>query len=52
METYSIVRFYHPSQNKENEIILQGVSLEQAREHCTDDSTKEEGVYFDGYVKE
>ena len=52
METYKIIRFYHPCQNKDNEVILEGVTLKQAQEHCQDDTTKEEGVYFDGYTAE
>ena len=52
METYKIVRFYYPNQNRENEVILEGVTLEQAKEHCQDECTREEGVYFDGYTAE
>jgi hypothetical protein len=52
MKTYKIIRFYYPSQNKENEVILEGITLEQAREHCQDGATKEDGVYFDGYEAE
>lgn len=52
MDTYKIVRFYHPSQNKENEVIKEGLTLEKAQEHCQDDTTQEKGVFFDGYNKE
>jgi len=52
MQTYKIIRFYHPSQDKVYEIILEGVTLEQAQEHCQDDATWEDGVYFDGYTAE
>ena len=44
--------FFYPSTGLENRVILEGVTLEQAQEHCQDDATKEEGVYFDGYTAE
>jgi len=50
MKTYKIIRFYYPSQNKDNEIIQEGLTLQKAQKHCQDDTTKEEGVYFDGYI--
>jgi len=49
---YKIIRFYHPSLYKEPEVIKEGLTLEQAQEHCQRDDTKEEGVYFDGYNEE
>jgi len=52
MKTYEIIRFYAPNQNKENEVILRGLTIEQAKEHCNDESTQEEGIYFDGYNEE
>jgi len=52
METYKIVRFYYPDLNRENEVIETGLSLEEAQAHCQDETTKEDGVYFDGYTKE
>jgi hypothetical protein len=52
MQTYKIIRFYHPSQNKDNETIQEGLTLKQAQKHCQDDNTRVEGVYFDGYTAE
>jgi len=52
MKTYKIIRFFYPSTGLENRVILEGVTLEQAQEHCQDDATKEDGVYFDGYTAE
>ena len=52
METYEIVRFYAPHLNKESEVMQRGLSLEEAQEHCQDESTQQKGVYFDGYRKE
>ena len=50
--TYSIIRFYHPSQDRENEVVQTGLTLEEAQTHCRRHDTKVEGVYFDGYAEE
>jgi hypothetical protein len=52
METYKIVRFFYPSQNRKPRVITSGLSLEDAQRHCNDPKTKKEGVYFDGYTRE
>ena len=52
MSTYKIIRFYSPSQNRIDETIRTGLTLEQARAHCKDPSTREDGVFFDGYTEE
>jgi hypothetical protein len=49
---YNIIRFYHPSLNKESEIVEIGLTLKEAQEHCNDPDTREDGVYFDGYMGE
>ena len=49
---YKVIRFYSPSQDRENKIINTGLTLEEAQEHCSRKDTREEGVYFDGYDKE
>lgn len=51
-KTYSIIRFY---EDGEKEITKQGLSLEEAREHCQGDDTS--GVidgrrFFDGFHAE
>lgn len=52
-ETYKIVRKHfdesHPDHNK---LIKTGLTLEEAQEHCSDDSTHEEGVWMDVYYQE
>ncbi len=51
-DTYKIVRFYYPSQNKRKRTIRTGLTLEQAQAHCNNPKTSKEGVYFDGYYKQ
>ena len=51
-EKYKIVRFYHPSLNKDCEVKRTGLTLKQAREHCKDPRTRKDDVYFDGYTRE
>lgn len=46
--TYKIVRFRFKG---ENEVIRRGLTLEEAREHCNDESTHGDG-WFDGYEEE
>jgi len=52
METYSIIRFYSPADGRENETIKTGLTLEEAQEHCRDECTRQDGVFFDGYSEE
>jgi len=52
METYEIVRFYSPMNGGQNKVLKSGLSLEDAKEHCNDPTTRKEGVYFDGYREE
>ena len=49
METYRIVRFFRTG--KEKEIVKTGLTLEEAKEHCTNVLTSGYG-WFDGYVEE
>ncbi len=51
-DTYKIVRFYDPSQNKRRRTIKTGLTLEQAKAHCNDPKTRKTGVYFDGFAQE
>jgi len=51
METYSITRFYAPHVNKPNETIAEGLTLEEAQEHCQDEDMHT-SEYFDGYDEE
>ncbi len=46
--TYSIVRFTF---NAPSEVIATGLTLEEAQEHCEDESTHGDG-WFDGYRAE
>lgn len=44
---YKIVRMYYDE--RPSETIRRGLTLEQAQRHCRDPSTREKGVWFDGY---
>jgi len=46
-EKYNIVRFY--ASGKKSEVIRRDFTLEQAREWCSREDTREEGKWFDGY---
>lgn len=52
-KTYEIVRKYadnsHPDHDK---VIAKGLSLTEARNHCKDPDTHEEGVWFDCFYEE
>lgn len=52
MGSYKIIRSFHPSLDKEDEVIATGLSLREAQAHCKDPSTRDAGVYFDGYNEE
>ena len=51
METYSIIRSYHPSLDKADKIIKTGLTLEQAQAHCRNPKTRKAGEWFDGYTE-
>lgn len=51
METYSIIRIYHPDLNRRSRIIKKGLTLEEAQEHCQDPRTSTDD-WFDGFEKE
>jgi len=46
--TYKIIRF---RQDGENEVVLTGLTLEEAQAHCEDPGTKGWN-WFDGWTKE
>lgn len=48
-KTYKIIRYYAPGIDEPNKVIETGLTLEEAQKHCQDPTTREEGVYFDGY---
>jgi hypothetical protein len=50
--SYKIVRYYYPTQNKENRVMERGLSLDEAQKHCQDPKTAKKDVYFDGYTEE
>jgi hypothetical protein len=57
MKTYSIIRHYHPAAKREREVIMTGLTLEEAQEHCKREDTHrttgpEKLQYFDGYSEE
>ena len=45
---YNIIRFYADS-NKERKIMYKGLSLDEAKAHCSLESTRLEGVWFEGF---
>ena len=49
-QTYRIVRFYRDADTPK-EVINEGLTLEQAKRHCSDSKTKGED-WFDGFEKE
>lgn len=51
--TYKIVRFYAPHMTEENHDVegMDGLTLEEAQEHCSDPETSGDG-WFDGFQKE
>ena len=49
---YKIIRFYAPTVRREEVVIRTGLTLEEAREHCKDPNTREEGNWDDGYTEE
>lgn len=52
-DTYKIVRKYRDSNHPDNnKVIKEGLTLEEAQEHCNDPSTHEPGVWFDCYYEE
>lgn len=50
MTTYKIVRFYF--EDRPADVIVRGLTLEQAQTHCRRADTREAGVWFDGYEEE
>ena len=47
---YKIIRFY--ADDRPQETIKTGLSLQEAQEHCSREDTREEGIWFDGYNQE
>jgi hypothetical protein len=48
---YMIIRYYRESARRKK-VINTCLTIEQAREHCSDPATRKEGVYFDGYTEQ
>ena len=56
-DNYKIVRHYHPAAKRSREVILTGLTLAEAQEHCKrEDTHRTEGPpedqFFDGYAEE
>lgn len=49
--TFRIVRFYHDTSLEPREVIDTGLTLAEAREHCSREDTYGDG-WFDGYEQE
>lgn len=53
MTTYEIVRFYkEPNHPKHQSIIKTGLTIKEAREHCSSKDTECDGEWFDGFREE
>jgi hypothetical protein len=53
MSTYKIVRKYADFNHPDNDMVVdEGLTLEEAQEHCSDPDTSEKGVWFDSFYKE
>lgn len=52
MTTYRIVRHYAPHLDKKRETIEEGLTLEEAQDHCQSEDSREAGVWFDSYTEE
>ena len=50
MKTYKIIRFFKDD-TLPSRIIREGLTLQEAREHCQDEETHGEN-FFDGYEEE
>ena len=48
--SYKVVRYFF-DRNKEAKVIKTDLTLEEAQEHCQDESTEGPG-WFDGYTEE
>jgi hypothetical protein len=53
-QTYAIKRFYHPNAKREDHYVegMDGLTLEEAQDHCSDPDSSVAGFYFDGFVRE
>lgn len=55
-KTYRIIRFYKDDKRNKQRTIKRGLTLEQAKRHCKDPSTRGlrggEVRWFDGYTEE
>ena len=50
METYKIIRCFHPSRKEEDYVVREGLTLEEAQAHCRHPQTRRDGVFFDCYT--
>jgi hypothetical protein len=51
--TYKIVRKYKDNSHPDHDLVIkEGLSLDEAKEHCKDPDTQEKGVWFDAFYEE
>jgi hypothetical protein len=52
-KTYKIIRKYRYQNHEDNDKVIDtGLTLEEAKEHCKDPDSHEEGVWFDAFYEE
>jgi hypothetical protein len=52
-ETYKIIRKYKDDNHPDNDrVIKTDLTLKEARDHCNDPDSHEEGVWFDAFYEE
>lgn len=52
-DSYCIIRFYRDSDHPDHRMIVaSGLTEAEAKAHCQDPSTREDGVWFDGWDSE
>ena len=51
MTKYAIVRMEFPNPFSYTKMVRHGLTLEEAQEHCQREDTREEGEWFDAFMK-
>ncbi len=51
-KTYKVVRYYRKPNKNHGTVMREGLTLEEAQEHCSQEDTHHPGEWFDGYTEE